>query len=80
MTKEQIEQCKREWASTEMSDLESGHLKAERLALYHKWFANLLAHARDDSIVQERDALLRGEFICKKCGLRKDSEQDKGDF
>jgi len=50
MTKEQIEQCKREWASTEMSDLESGHLKAERLALYHKWFANLLAHARDVSV------------------------------
>ena len=24
--------------------------------------------------------LLRGEFICKKCGLRKDSEHEVGDF
>lgn len=28
------------------------------------------------SLVQQRDALLRGEFICKKCGLRKDGEHD----
>ena len=27
--------------------------------------------------VKERDALLRGEFICKKCGLRKDAEHDE---
>ena len=27
------------------------------------------------ALVQERDRLLRGEFICKRCGLRKDSEQ-----
>lgn len=26
------------------------------------------------ALVQERDSLLRGEFICKKCGLRKDGE------
>jgi hypothetical protein len=26
------------------------------------------------ALVQERDQLLRGEFICKKCGLRKNSE------
>jgi hypothetical protein len=25
--------------------------------------------------VQERDRLLRGEYICKRCGLRKDSER-----
>lgn len=25
-------------------------------------------------------ALERGEFICTKCGLRKDSEHEKGDF
>jgi len=32
------------------------------------------------ALVQERDALLRGEFICKKCGLRKDSESVIADF
>ena len=25
-------------------------------------------------------ALERGEYICRKCGLRKDSEHEKGDF
>ncbi len=28
----------------------------------------------------ERDALLRGEFICRKCGLRKDGECPPADF
>jgi len=27
------------------------------------------------SLVQERDRLLRGEYICKQCGLRKNSER-----
>ena len=26
------------------------------------------------ALVQERDQLLRGEFICKKCSLRKDAD------
>ena len=26
------------------------------------------------ALVQERDRLLRGEYICKRCGLRKNSE------
>ena len=29
---------------------------------------------------EERDKLLRGEYICKKCGIRKDGEGQKGDF
>lgn len=24
--------------------------------------------------------LLKGEYICKRCGLRKDDEHEKGDF
>jgi hypothetical protein len=28
----------------------------------------------------ELAALKRGEFICQKCGLRKDSDAPKGDF
>jgi hypothetical protein len=28
--------------------------------------------------VQERDRLLRGEYICKRCGLRKNSERSTG--
>jgi hypothetical protein len=28
----------------------------------------------------ERDALIRGEYVCKKCGIRKDGEGAKGDF
>jgi hypothetical protein len=27
------------------------------------------------ALVQERDSLLRGEYICKRCGLRKDSDR-----
>lgn len=27
------------------------------------------------ALVQERDRLLRGEYICKWCGLRKNSER-----
>ena len=46
MTKEEIEKCHKEWQSAEMSDLSSDHLKAERLALYHKWFVKLVDHAR----------------------------------
>ena len=26
------------------------------------------------ALVQERDRLLRGEYICKRCGLRKNSD------
>jgi hypothetical protein len=32
------------------------------------------------AVTAERDALLRGEYICKKCGIRKDGEGAKGDF
>lgn len=46
MTQEEIEKCHREWQSTEMSDLERGHLQSERLALYRKWFVKLVDHAR----------------------------------
>ena len=31
-------------------------------------------------IMAERDALRRGEFICIKCGLRKDGEFKPGDL
>ena len=27
------------------------------------------------ALLHERDGLLRGEYICKRCGLRKDSER-----
>lgn len=47
MTKEEIQSCHGDWERTEMSDLEAGHLKAERLTLYHKWFVKLLDHARE---------------------------------
>jgi hypothetical protein len=29
---------------------------------------------------RELDELRKGEFICKKCGIRKDSEHQHGDF
>ena len=29
---------------------------------------------------EKLEALERGEFICKKCGLRKDGEGERGDF
>jgi len=38
---------------------------------------NLLAecYGTIGALVQERDRLLRGEFICQRCGIRKDSER-----
>jgi hypothetical protein len=32
------------------------------------------------ALFKERGYLLQGEFICQKCGLRKDSDHPKGDF
>lgn len=31
-------------------------------------------------VERERDQLRRGEFICRRCGLRKDAEFERGDF
>lgn len=31
------------------------------------------------ALVQERDRLLRGEFICQRCGLRKDAVRSADD-
>jgi hypothetical protein len=38
---------------------------------------NLLAecYGTIGALVQERDRLIRGEFICQRCGLRKDGER-----
>lgn len=38
---------------------------------------NLLAecYGTIGALVQERDRLLRGEFICQRCGIRKDSDR-----
>jgi hypothetical protein len=44
---------------------------------------NLLAecYGTIGALVQERDRMLRGEFICTTCGLRKDGEPGSvGDF
>ena len=30
--------------------------------------------------IKEIEALKRGEYICRQCGLRKDGEHEKGDF
>lgn len=46
MTYEQITKCHEEWKTVEMSYLSAGHLKEQRLKLYHKWFVKLLDHAR----------------------------------
>jgi hypothetical protein len=29
---------------------------------------------------EEKAALKRGEYVCKKCGIRKDGEGEKGNF
>lgn len=39
---------------------------------------HMVDHAVAD-LIAERDALLRGEYVCK-CGIRKDGESVKGDF
>lgn len=45
-------------------------------------FEKEAAEAADaiQELQRERDALMRGEFICKRCGIRKDAEFDLGDF
>ena len=35
---------------------------------------------RAEQAERELAALKRGEFVCAKCGIRKDSEHAKGDF
>ena len=32
------------------------------------------------ALVQERDRMLKGEYICQRCGLRKNDEHPKPDF
>lgn len=41
-----------------------------------------LARCREScsQLRKELDELKKGEFICGKCGIRKDSEHTKGDF
>lgn len=33
-----------------------------------------------DATIAEVERLRKGEFICQRCGLRKDDEHPKGDF
>jgi hypothetical protein len=49
---------------------------------YNSEFANDLAAAADeiDRLINEVAGLMRGECICKRCGLRKDAETPEGDF
>lgn len=62
---------------------ELGEAKAElAIAKQHEdeWTSvGLLIHERDQ-LRAEVERLKRGEFICAKCGLRKDSDHAKGDF
>ena len=38
------------------------------------------AHELIDELEARIAELERGEYVCRKCGLRKDSEHPKGDF
>ena len=53
-------------------------LKKARDRAQEDWVEITRLYEREVKI--ERDALLRGEYICKKCGIRKDGEGQKGDF
>jgi len=46
LTPEEIERCQSDYEQTEMADLSTSMLRAERDRLYHKWFAKLLDHAQ----------------------------------
>ena len=66
----------RKWieASAEITELRNTIAQQSELLAAHKaemqdWQRELL------STQQERDRLLRGEFICHRCGIRKDSER-----
>lgn len=55
---------------------------AERGCAGSVWPEQITDQAADEiTRLRERVAQLeRGEYICKKCGLRKDDEHPKGDF
>jgi hypothetical protein len=60
----------------------------EALDLSDEWIRGMTIHEGTQgwriacaTLAQEVRRLRRGEFICQKCGLRKDGEQTvKGDF
>ena len=55
-------------------------LKAEVARLGKMESDNYGLRAELERLKAEVEALKRGEFICAKCGLRKDSDHPKGDF
>ena len=69
-----------------ISDLCEDLGQAERVITETGKVVERLRQERDhyrDKYMDERKriaALERGEFICKKCGLRKDSERQEADF
>ena len=66
----------RDKLETELAEVKADYQKNDE-----RWIARefeLLAEI--GKLDAENDALLRGEYICKKCGIRKDGEGAKGDF
>ena len=43
-----------------------------------RFLIDLITHSQQ--LERELNELKKGEFICRKCGLRKDNEHEKGDF
>lgn len=57
------------------------------IAFAHEWSKGMTFHAGSQGwrvvcrlLADEIERLRRGEFICQKCGIRKDSECSHGDF
>ena len=68
-----------QWAKEELAAVtaERDALKSARDRAQEDWTETARLY-RD--MKAERDSLIRGEYICKKCGIRKDGEGEKGDF
>ena len=65
-----------DWKIASMED-EIASMKVQLAAandLRDQW--ERAAHEQAEKVAE----LLRGEFICKKCGIRKDGEGERGDF
>ena len=69
--------AQRHLTSALLSTALESHLRQAVADEYLKW---QVANTQNYQLGAECAKLKRGEFICQKCGLRKDSDAPKGDF
>ena len=73
------------WVIAARAEMEELERVKERRCMYNAMRKENLKLAQSQAaenfeLRKEIEQLKRGEFICQKCGLRKDGEAKKGDF